>query len=350
MAVALADLSHRTGVPVPVFIKHILIVHECPLFRAGLRSILTQQDDCQLVGEATHLEDVLVLAREQRPDVVLLDSNLTSADPLKMVQQLRQIGVPSIMVFASPAGNEETLFRFLMHGATAYEDGFLSGEELIVKMHRMSLGECLITGDVLVAQAARRDRLARIRRDALLAARLTEVCQPSLLVGDCRQGENGKVSGTPSLLTEPERAVLEQFARGGTLAQVARALGISYHTAKNRLARIYQKLNVNDRTLAVVMALRERWIALERYPLIVPVDALFCICPSGLVHLLLDAHYPADGFTTNGKEHQSMQQHQRRKLIPRGFQVVLTALRIALLVAVVLAYGLAVHFLNVPTH
>jgi DNA-binding NarL/FixJ family response regulator len=262
MAVALADLSHRVGNPalVPSTMIHVLIVCECPLFRVGLRSLLAQQDDCDIVGESTYLEDMLVLTREQRPDVALLDGSLTSADPLALVQQLRQAGVPGIMVFASSTANEETLFQFLKYGATAYEDGFITGEDLLAKLHRMHLGECLITGDVLVAQAARRERLARIRRDALLAARLTETCQPSLLVGDCRQGENGKVSGTPSLLTEPERAVLEQFARGGTLAQVARALGISYHTAKNRLALIYQKLNVHDRTLAVVMALSERWI------------------------------------------------------------------------------------------
>ena len=45
-----------------------------------------------------------------------------------------------------------------------------------------------------------------------------------------------------------------------------------------------------------------------------------------------------------------MQRQQRRKLIPGGYQVILTPVRIALLVAVVLAYGLAVHFLSVPTH
>ena len=259
MAVALAELSSRVEIPIaiPSTRIRILIVHECPLFRVGLRTILTQQRDCQLIGEATRLEDVLALAKEQCPDIALLDGGITTADPLDLVQQLRQAGVQGIMVFASPAANEETLFRFLMRGATAYEDPFIAGEELLAKMRRVAQGECLVTGDVLVALAARRERLARIRRDALLAAGLIEVCTPST------QGEKSKVSENPSPLSLQERALLEQFARGGTIAQVARALGISYHTAKNRLVRSYQKLNVNDRTLAVMIPLRKGWITVD---------------------------------------------------------------------------------------
>lgn len=256
MAVALADLSLRAGNPVavPSTMIHVLVVHECPLFRAGLRSFLEQQGDCQLVGEATRLEDVLVLVREHRPDIVLLDGGLTSADPLDMVQQLRRIGVQGIMVFASATADEETLFQFLKYGVTAYEDPFICGEDLIVKMRRMSCGEYLVTGDVLVAQAARRQRLAHIRRDAFLDA---------CLEMDRIQERPCPVSGNASLLSLQERAVLEQIARGGTNAQVAQALGISPHTVKNRLEQLYQKLNVHDRTTAVVMAMREQWIAVE---------------------------------------------------------------------------------------
>ena len=265
MAVAFADLSNwvENPVAVPSTMIRVLVVHECPLFRAGLRAILMQQADCAIVGEATQQEDVLTLAREQRTDIVLLDGGLTSADSLDLVQQLRQAGVPGIMVFASPTANEETLFQFLMHGATAYEDPFLSGEELLVKLRRMHFGECLITGDVLLAQAARRERLARIRQGALLAAGLADASPSSPLVGNCKQEGNGQVSEDASLLSVRERAVLEQIARGRTLAQVALALGARPHTIKNRLNQIYEKLNVHNRTAAVVTAIREQWIVID---------------------------------------------------------------------------------------
>lgn len=258
MAVALADMQLQQCSPVIGSCKvdaiGILVVDECPLFQAGLRSVLTQQKDCRLVGEATHPEDVLSLAREHRP-IVLLDGGLTSTDPLDLVQQLRQVGAQGIMVFAPETGDEETLFQFLLGGAMAYEDRCISGDELLAKIRRVSLGEYLITGDALVAQAARRERLARIRRDALRAARFADASPPSPLVGGCKLVGDCKLS-------EQERATLEQVARGGTNAQVAQALGINHHTVKNHLDKIYRKLQVPDRTSAVVMALRKRWIVL----------------------------------------------------------------------------------------
>jgi DNA-binding NarL/FixJ family response regulator len=240
MAVVVAELSHRAAHPVtePSARIGVLIVCECPLFRVGLRAILAQQCDVEMLGETTQLEDVLALAREQRPDVVLLDGSLTTTDPLDLVRQLRQEGVAGILVFAPPTGDEETLFRFLMSGAMAYEDGSISGEELLAKLHRVARGECLLTGEVLVAQVARRERLARLRRDALLAASLAEA---RLSAQQVQQVGNSKrhVSEDDALLSLGERAVLEQIARGRTNAQVAQALGISPHTVKNRLNTLY---------------------------------------------------------------------------------------------------------------
>jgi DNA-binding NarL/FixJ family response regulator len=196
MSVALADLPSRAAHLVAESSTRIgiLIVHECPLF-------LARQDDREVVGEATYLEDVL-LAREQRPDIVQPDGALASADPLNLVQQLRQVGVQGIMVFAPPSGDEETLFQFLLRGAMVYEDPFLSWEELLAKMHRIHDGECLITGDVLIAQ-------------------------------------------------------------GLTNAQAAQALGISPHIVKNHLTEIYRKLQVHDRTSEVVRGLLRQWPAVE---------------------------------------------------------------------------------------
>jgi two-component system, NarL family, response regulator LiaR len=259
MAVALTEIQFQRCSP-PIRDNEaetigVLVVHECSLFRVGLRSFLTEQDGYRLIGEAIQLADVLTLTRKEHPDIVLLDGSLTSADPLDLVQQLRQLGVQGIMVFAPPAGEEETLFRFLLHGAMAYEDPYISGEELLVKMHRIAQGECLITDDVLVAQTARRERLDRIRQEAKLA----DACLPA------QQGGNGSGSASEdeALLSPQELAILEQIAKGQTNAQVARTLGISEHTVKNRLDQLYQKLSVRDRTSAVVMAIRRQWIAVD---------------------------------------------------------------------------------------
>ncbi len=82
-------------------------------------------------------------------------------------------------------------------------------------MHRVVLGECLVTGDVLLAQAARRTRLARLRRAALLAASLAEARLPAGQEGD----DQCSASEADALLSLRERAMLEQIARGGTNAK-----------------------------------------------------------------------------------------------------------------------------------
>ena len=261
MAVAVAELPSRVRISVPVSTAGIdvLVVHECSLFRVGLRSLLEQHGECRLVGETTCFEDVLLLAREEQPAIVLLDGGLTSADPLDLTQRLRQVGVPGIIIFAPETGDEETLFRFLQYGAMAYVDPYLSGDELLAMMRRVAWGEYLITSDVPVAQAARRECRARLRQEALLAASLAEFRQLAQQEGDTQC----PVSEADALLSARECAVLEHIAQGGTNAWVAQALGISAHTIKNHLNEIYRKLGVSDRTSAVVRAIREQWIPLQ---------------------------------------------------------------------------------------
>lgn len=242
MAIALADLPYQADVAVPIARIGVLVVHERPLFRLGLRSILEQQSDCYLLAEATCFEEVLSLARQEHPDIVLLDGGLSSTDPLDLVQQLRQLGVQGIMVFAPETGDEETLFRFLMYGAAAYEDPYISSEELLMKMRRVAQGECLVTGDVLFAQAARRERLVR---------------------GGGSKDPEGDTVPRNCPLSVRELEILAQLATGRRGQQVARELGISTQAIKNHLTTVMRKLGVPDRTAAVALALHYQWIPME---------------------------------------------------------------------------------------
>ena len=234
----------------------VLVAHGCPLFCLGLHFFLVQQSECRLVGEATSQEETLLLAQREQPDVVLLDGGLTSA--LELVQQLRQLDVQGMLVFAPVEGDEETLFQFLLHGATAYVDPSISEDELLALIRQIAQGECLITGDVLPIQAARRERLAHLRQEALLAARLAEADLPAK-----EKGKKQRISTEHDVqLSARERAVLQLIAQGGTNVQVARLRGISHYTVKNHLEQVYRKLHVPDRTSAVVTALRRGWITL----------------------------------------------------------------------------------------
>jgi DNA-binding NarL/FixJ family response regulator len=91
---------------------NVLIVHDNPLFRAGLRSVLERQEGMHIVGEAVQLYALLDLVADTKP-VVLFDGGLTSCQPAycatEVVDLVRKTGVCGIMVFA-PCYDEETLF------------------------------------------------------------------------------------------------------------------------------------------------------------------------------------------------------------------------------------------------
>ncbi|SRR6266536_2358870 len=225
----------------------ILMVHDTPLFREGLRSFLLRQEDCSLVGEATQLEEVLSLVRTECPDIVLLDGELTSADPLALTQQLRELGVPGILILAAPTADEETFFQFFKYGATAYVDGTIPGTELMEKLRKISLGEYLMDSEVLSTQAARRTRQVRFRQavQQALRAEALELAREISPLSDC------------------ERRILEQAAQGQENAHIARQLGTNERAIKNQLYQLMRKIHATNRTEAVVIALSRAWITIE---------------------------------------------------------------------------------------
>lgn len=216
----------------------VLLVHRWPLVRAGLRSRLESEQDMEVVGEASDVGQAL--AWTQHPDVVLLDGDLTG-NLIERVDQFRRAGVSGILVMtASP--DEETLFRLLQHGASAYERSHISVEDLLAKIRRVAHGECVISGEVLLAQGVRREPSPRKEK----GKEQVEIAVPE----DCP-------------LSRREREVLAQIAAGRRGQQIKEALCISEQTVKNYLTSILKKLAVSDRTAAVALALHHHWIDLE---------------------------------------------------------------------------------------
>lgn len=223
----------------------VIIIDEQPLFRVGIRTTLEHMEDCEIVGESTDAADVLEIARTRNPDVALIDAGLTSSDPLEIARQARHIAPRLAVILLTPSEDEERLFQAIKVGAAAYCSRYITTEELIETVRKVSQGEYLIRDDVLTKP--------------LLASRVLK----SFYELTAEDEESSTTKNLYSPLSTREVEILDYIARGNSNKEIAKSLKISDQTVKNHITSILKKLSVNDRTAAVVHALRHGWIKMH---------------------------------------------------------------------------------------
>ncbi len=222
----------------------VIIIDEQPLFREGVRATLERMGDCLIVGESTDAADVLEIARTCNPDVALIDAGLTSSDPLEIARQMRHVAPRMAIIILTPSEDEERLFQSIKVGAAAYSTRNITPEELVETVRKVSHGEYLIRDDVLSKPQ--------------LASRVLKSFRELTV-----EEEEGEAKDFYSPLSSREVEILDYIARGNSNKEIAKSLKISDQTVKNHITSILKKLSVNDRTAAVVHALKHGWIKMH---------------------------------------------------------------------------------------
>jgi DNA-binding NarL/FixJ family response regulator len=225
----------------------LLIVDDHPLFRHGVRWSLADEDDITIVGEAESGEAALEwlerATQSQEPNAMLIDLNLPGISGLDLTRQVRR-QYPSVgVVMLSMHENDEQAFNALRAGAAAYRSKDIKPQALMEILRRVARGEYVIN-DVLLEEPRVASRvLTQFRTLPQATATNPEADFPIF---------------TP--LSDREIEVLERIAAGGSNKEIADSLGISTQTVKNHISSILRKLSLNDRTQAVLFALRRGWI------------------------------------------------------------------------------------------
>jgi two-component system, NarL family, response regulator DegU len=233
-------------VPPNVSVK-LLIVDDHPLFRQGVRSALSIYDEIDIVAEASSGEEalswLLSTPPNLEPNVVLADLNLPGISGLELTRQLRH-QYPSVgVVMLSIYEGDEQAFSALQAGAAAYRSKDINPKDLAEMLRRVARGEYVINDVVL--------------EEPKVASRL--LSQFRSLPQDLSANSDADFPlFTP--LSDREIEVLERIASGGSNKEIADTLGISTQTVKNHISSILRKLSLNDRTQAVLYALRRGWI------------------------------------------------------------------------------------------
>jgi DNA-binding NarL/FixJ family response regulator len=217
----------------------VLLVDDHALFRVGMRQILEREADIDIVGEAEDARDAFTLAVELSPDIVLLDLSLPPPGGIETTQRIKR-EVPSAGIIAlAVAEDEDQLFDAIKAGAAAFVLKDVSPEDLITIIRRVRAGEYLINDKVFARPSVASRVLKEFRELAVYGQEAAPIFAP---------------------LSPREVEILDNIAKGMTNKQVAYALTISEQTVKNHMSSILRKLSVNDRTQAVVYAMKQGWI------------------------------------------------------------------------------------------
>jgi DNA-binding NarL/FixJ family response regulator len=217
----------------------ILIVDDHALFRVGIANILGREREFDVVGEAAEGRAALEMAGLTSPNIVLMDLSLPAPGGLETTQRIRREYPAVAVVVMAQDEDEESLFASIKAGAAAFVIKDISPDDLIHVIRRVSQGEFLINDKVFSKPAVASRVLKEFRELAVYGQEAQPIFAP---------------------LSPREVEILDNIAQGMTNKQVAYALSISEQTVKNHMSSILRKLAVNDRTQAVVYAMRQGWI------------------------------------------------------------------------------------------
>lgn len=204
----------------------LLVADDHPIVRQGIRSLLGQYDDLEVVGEAGTGPAVLELAGKLLPDVILLDVRMVGANGIEIARQLRRAYPEIRIIILTTYDDEEYLFGALQVGAQAYLLKDVSLDTLPLAIRAVHRGERLLN-PLLIDKVLRQfQALAteKIRRDSGLSAQ--------------------------------EIQILQEMARGASNKEIGDQFFWSEVTVKKKVQEILAKLEVQNRTQAVAKAIR----------------------------------------------------------------------------------------------
>ena len=212
----------------------VVLADDHTVVRKGICEFLEEEDDIQVVAEATTGVEAIAATLGHDPDVAILDIQMPEMTGVEAARQIKE-KAPHVQILVLTAYDDDPyIFAMLQAGASGYVLKNAPSDELIRAVRSVAQGESAL--------------------------------DPAVTAKVMAQLASGKPAGAQEAvegLTERELDVLRLAAKGDTNRAIGQKLNISDRTVQGHLANIFGKLNVNTRTEAVLLAMKQGWLTLD---------------------------------------------------------------------------------------
>ena len=217
----------------------IVLADASRLTTLGITQVLEKEADMEILAVVTDGEEAVAKTIELEPDVLIIEVDLPQLSGIKATQRVRRELPHVAVVILTALEEEQTLFDAIRAGAAAYLHKDCEPKELVDSIRKVRSGQFIINEKIFAKPAVATKVLAEFRELSVYGPGSSHVFAP---------------------LSPREVQILDNIAQGMTNKEVAYTLAISEQTVKNHMSSILRKLSVNDRTQAVVYAMRQGWI------------------------------------------------------------------------------------------
>ena len=220
----------------------LLVADDHPLFRQGVVDALSLEKDFQVVAQASNGEEAINQIRDLKPMVAVLDVNMPQMNGQQVTHQVTSGNLPTRVVLLTGYDDIEQAIHAILAGAAGYCAKEIEPDNLARTIRAVADGKYAVAGNIFN------------RREL------------DTWVDEQMEGARRSYSepGSPfHPLSDREMEVLSCVVRGMSNKEIAALLGISHQTVKNHVTSILRKFSVEDRTQAVVYALKHGWVKLQ---------------------------------------------------------------------------------------
>jgi NarL family two-component system response regulator LiaR len=213
----------------------ILIADDHAMLREGMRNLLEQEKDFQMVGEAADGEEAVRLASELKPDIAIMDIVMPKLNGVEATKQIKQVSPATAILILTAYADIRYIIGLLEAGACGYLLKNSAGQDVVKAIREVRSGESVLDPEVTRKLVQRLASLSKTQDDR----------------------------ETSGQLTAREMEILKWASQGLSNKEMSEKLFISLRTVKAHMTNIFNKLGCSSRTDAIIKGLKQGYIELD---------------------------------------------------------------------------------------